>query len=92
VECDQLGRGGESLRSQVTQIELNCNSRRKSQLFLLYFIQGERDEKYKRFVLLIFALIAGFGLRAGKAWGRVIGGLTAFISLFEFPIGTFWGI
>jgi len=43
-------------------------------------------------VLLIFALIAGFGVRGEKGWGRVTGIITAIISLVEFPIGTGFGI
>lgn len=43
-------------------------------------------------ILLILALVAGFALRAEKGWGRVVGVITAILSLLDLPIGTLFGI
>ena len=43
-------------------------------------------------VLLILSLIAAFALRAEKGWGRIMGIITAVLSIFDFPIGTAFGI
>ncbi|MBI2758430.1 MAG: hypothetical protein HYX49_07100 [Chloroflexi bacterium] len=43
-------------------------------------------------ILFILALVTGFALRAEKGWGRVVGIITAILSILDAPLGTLFGI
>jgi hypothetical protein len=43
-------------------------------------------------LLLVFALVAGIGIKKRKSYGRIWGLIAAVVALLEFPIGTVLGI
>jgi hypothetical protein len=43
-------------------------------------------------ILFVLALVAGFGLKRERGWGRVLTIITAFVALLEIPLGSIYGI
>ncbi len=43
-------------------------------------------------LILILGAIGGVGMRSERSWARIVGIITAILSLLQFPLGTLFGI
>ncbi len=43
-------------------------------------------------VLIVLSIVAALGIRQEKKWGKICGIIAAILAVFEFPLGTIFGI